>query len=257
MNKVAREVAKTHPGKYISTLAYCDYSYHPLKVRLEPNISVQMCLHTRNWWVPGMKENEIRFYRDWVTREKGRPLYVWLYYCLPELNLGPSYRCFPGFCSHTLGPAIKMFARDGVRGAFIEGASDQVDTYVTCKLLDDPSLDVDALLEEFFTRYYGQAAGPMKRLYLRMEEIYSDPANYPEEVRKDRTKDFFQTEEIAWKYLGTESRMAELAALMDEASRLAVGDVEKQRVGLFRKAVWNHMVEGRKQYVAKQPAIGN
>ena len=46
--------------------------------------------------------------------------------------------------------------------------------------------------------------------------------------------------------------MAELGALMDEATRLAVGDVEKQRVALFRKAIWDHMVEGRKQYLARQ-----
>jgi hypothetical protein len=120
------------------------------------------------------------------------------------------------------------------------------------KLLDDPSLDVDAVLEEFFTRYYGPAAKPMKRLYLRIEETFSNPANYPEEIRNDRKKDFLQTEEIAWKYLGMEARMAEVRGLMDEATRLAVGDPERQRVALFRKAIWEHMVEGRKQYLAKQ-----
>ena len=253
---MAREVAKTHPDKYLSTLAYAGYSYYPRKVWLEPNVSVQMCLHTRNWWVPGMQQNELRFYRDWVSHEKGRPLYLWLYYCMPELDVtgGPAFRCFPGFNAHAFGRQIKMFAADGIRGVFIEGVSDQIDTYVTMKLLDDPSLDVDALLDEFFTRYYGAAAEAMKRFYLRVEETFSNPANYPEEVRKNRKQDFFQTEEIAWKYLGTEPRMAELGALMDEASRLAVGEVEKQRVALFRKAIWDHMVEGRKQYLVKQPS---
>jgi hypothetical protein len=254
LNKAAREVAKTHPDKYIATLAYAGYSYYPRNVRLEPNISVQMCLHTRNWWVPGMKENELHYYQDWVSREKSRPLYVWLYYEMPESSpVGELFHCFPGFFAHTLSEQIKMFARDGIRGAFIEGVSDQIDTYVTMKLLDDPSLDVDALLEGFFTRYYGPAAAPMKRFYLRVEAIFSEPANYPEEVRTDRKKDFFQTEKIAWKYLGTKARMAELGALMDEATRLAVGDVEKQRVALFRRAVWDYMIEGRKQYLAKHP----
>jgi len=93
----------------------------------------------------------------------------------------------------------------------------------------------------------------MKRFYLCVEETFSNPANYSREVQKDRKKDFFQTEEIAWKYLGTEARMAKLGKLMDEATQLAVGEVEKQRVALFRKAIWDHMVEGRKQYLAKQP----
>jgi hypothetical protein len=94
----------------------------------------------------------------------------------------------------------------------------------------------------------------MKRFYLCVEETYCNPANYPEEVRNDRKADFFQTEEIAWKYLGTEARMAKLGKLMDEATQLAVGDVEKQRVVLFRTAIWDHMVGGRKQYLAKLPA---
>jgi len=254
VNRVAREIAKTHPGKYLSTLAYAGYSYRPRKVRLEPNISVQMCLHTRNWWVPGMREDELRFYRDWVSHEQGRPLYLWLYYLMPEWTPSENkFQCFPGFFAHTLGRQIKMFAGDGIRGAFIEGVSDQVDTYVTMKLLDDPSLDVDALLEELFTRYYGAAARPMKQFYLCVEETFSDTANYPEDVQKDRKKDFFQTEEIAWKYLGTEERMAKLGKLMDEAAQLAAGDVEQQRVDLFRKAIWDRMVGGHTQFLAKQP----
>ena len=44
-NKVARELAKSHPGKILATIAYNDYAYRPQKVRLEPNISVQMCMH--------------------------------------------------------------------------------------------------------------------------------------------------------------------------------------------------------------------
>ena len=73
----------------------------------------------------------------------------------------------------------------------------------------------------------------------------------PEGVQKDRYKQFRQNEEMAWKYLGTEPRMAELGKLMDDATGLAATNVEKQRVAVFRKAVWDYMVEGRKKYLAK------
>jgi len=188
-----------------------------------------------------------------VHHKKGRPLYLWLYYLFPEYSAaGGKFHCFPGFSAHTLGWFLKMYAHDGSRGAFIEGVSDQIDTYVTLKLLDDPSLDVDVLLEEFFTRYYGAAAGPMKRLYLCIEDTFRNSANYPKEIQTNRNKQFHQTEEIAWKYLGTEARMAELGALMDEATRMAASEIEKQRVALFREGVWDYMVEGRKEYLAKQ-----
>jgi hypothetical protein len=79
---------------------------------------------------PSHGENELRFYQDWVSRDKNRRFYLWLYHLMPELNLGgPAYRCFPGFHAHALDRQLKMFARDGIRGAFIEGVSDQVDAY--------------------------------------------------------------------------------------------------------------------------------
>ncbi len=100
------------------------YSYYPRKIQLEPNVSVQMCLHTRTCWAPGMWQDELHWYQDWVSREKGRPLYVWLYHCLPELHNvdGPVFRCFPGFHAHAVGEQFRTFARDGIRGAFIEGS---------------------------------------------------------------------------------------------------------------------------------------
>ena len=60
-----------------------------------------------------------------------------------------------------------------------------------------------------------------------------------------------QVEEIAWKHLGTDLRMIELGELMRKAKAFAVSDREKQRVALWEKGVWNYMVAGKKQYLAK------
>ncbi len=256
VNKVAGEVAKKHPDKYIATLAYGSYAYPPHKVKLAPNVSVQICLHVRDWWAPGIKANDLRFYRGWVNSEKDRPLYVWLYYCFPEETANRyKYHCFPGFSAHTIDQQIKMFARDGIRGAFLNGVGEQVDAYVTLKLLDDPSLNIDAMLDEFFARYYGAAAEPMKQIYLRIEEIYWNPRNYPDKLLNGQKAKIWQHKYTAWGDLGTAARMAELGALMDKATRVAVGETEKQRVALFRKAVWDYMVAGRKQYLAEQSSV--
>ena len=254
VNKVAEAIAKSHPGKFISTLAYSSYAYYPKKVRLLPNVSVQLCLHIRNWpWAVAMRENDLRFYKEWLTKDKGRRFYLWLYYCFPEeVAMNGGWHCFPGFFAHEAAKAFKMFAKDGIRGVFLNGTGEQVDTYVTLKLLDDPSLDVDALLEEFFARYYGAASEPMKRIYLLIERTYCNPANYPEFVRKTKDDDFHQTEEMAWGYLGTEERMAELGRLMEEAKRLARTEQERKRVTLFEEGVWRYMVEGRKRYLKKR-----
>jgi len=252
VNAVAKEVRKTHPDKFISTLAYHVYAYPP-DFPLEPNVAVAPCIQVRNFWAPLVAKNDLDFYRQWVDR-RDRPIHLWNYGCFPmELALNKNWNCFPGFSAHRIADLIKMYYRDGVQGVFLCGMGEQVDFYVMMKLYDDPSLDVDALLNEFFTRHFGAASEPMKQFYLRIESIFNDSNNYPEEVRTKENQ-FHQNEEIAWKYLGTEERMNELGALMSQAEQLAKTDLEKQRVALWKKGVWDYMLEGRAKYLEKTKA---
>lgn len=251
-NRVAEEVAKTHPGKYIAQLAYNDYAYYPRKVRLRRNISVQLCLHVNNWWCPAMEESDLTVYRGWIGREKGRrPLYLWLYSQFPhEIGYAQGFNVFPGFSARLIARQMKMFARDGIRGLFLNGYGSQLNTYMYHKLADDPTLDPEQVLDEFFVRYYGPAAAPMRQLWLGIEETYCNPTNYPDEVRY-ATRDWHQTEELAWKYLGTEERMTSWSNLLAQAKSLAGTGIEYQRVMLFEEGIWIHMVQGRNRYLQK------
>jgi len=247
VNAVAREVRKTHPDKYISTLAYHVYAFRPEDIQLEPNVAVAPCLQVRNYWAPKIKQNDLDFYRKWVE-PKDRPIYVWNYYCFPmEPAVIHGWNCFPGFSAHTLAEQIKMYHRDGVRGVFLCGIGEQVDYYLTMKMYDDPSIDPDDLLDEFFTRYFGAASEPMKQFYLKIEEIFSSPDNYPDYVRT-MDRQFHQSEKIAWEYLGTRDRMRQLAKLMRKANELAETDLERQRVHLWKEGVWEYMRDGRRKY---------
>ena len=179
--------------------------------------------------------------------KKDRPIYLWNYYCFPmEPAVIKGWHCFPGFSAHTLAEQIRMYHEDGVRGVFLCGIGEQLDYYMTMKMYDDPSIDVDDLLDEFFTRYFGAASEPMRQFYLKIEETFSNPQNYPAEVRTV-DEQFHQTEKIAWKCLGTKDRMKELGALMQRAMDLATTDIEKQRVLLWKKGVWDYMQEGYKK----------
>jgi len=251
VNAVARELARTHPNKYISTLAYHVYAFPPEDFDVEANVAVAPCLQPRNYWAPRIKQNDMAFYKQW-TGQKDRRVYLWNYYCFPmEPAVIQKWYCFPGFNAHGHAEQIKMYHRDGVRGVFLCGIGEQLDFYLTMKLYDDPSLDPDALLNEFFTRYFGAAAEPMRAFYTRIEEIFNNSANYPDEVRQAE-KQFHQTEELAWKYLGTAERMEALAGLIERAGQLAASDAEKKRVRTWREGVWNYMLEGRRKYLAKQ-----
>ncbi|NIA14068.1 MAG: DUF4838 domain-containing protein [Nitrospiraceae bacterium] len=253
IDAVAQEVAKTHPDKFISALAYHVYAYPPTEFDLAPNVIVAPCLQARQHWAPLVWQNDLDFYKRWVA-QPGRRVYLWNYYCFPmEPAAIQGWHCFPGFSAHTLAKQIKMYHADGVRGVFLCGIGEQVDYYLTMKMYDDPAIDADALLDEFFTAYFGAAAAPMQAFYERIEAIYSNPLNYPEEVRKKETQ-YHQNARVAWECLGTEERMAELQALIERAQARASSDVEKRRVQTWTEGVWDYMAEGRRAYFEEKAA---
>jgi hypothetical protein len=244
VNQVARQLRKTHPDKYISTLAYESYFWYPTRFRLEPNVAVAPCMQVRNYWHMTAYANELGHYSRWVSDE--RPVFLWNYYCFPEEPaVIRKWHCFPGFSAHELAKLAKRYARDGVMGTFFCGIGEQVDFYVTLKLYDDASQDVDLLLDEFFCLYFGAAATPMQAFYTLVEETYSNPAHW------DQNGGHHQTEQIAWEILGTETIMARLRNLIDQAEQLASTPAEKMRVALWRSGVWEYMDEGRTAYLEK------
>ena len=243
VNRVARELKKTHPDKYISTLAYERYFWHP-GIAVEPNVAIAPCLGVRNHWQLTYRNNEMTHYQDWINDK--RPIFLWNYYCFPEEpSVINNWKCFPGFMIHYEAKLIKQFAHDGVLGVFLCGIGEQVDYYLTLKLYDDPSKDVDALLDEFFRLYFGKAATPMKRFYTLIEDTYSNPANWPQ------TGGFHQTEALAWGTLGSDERMAKLKTYMEEAVAAEDDPVIKTRVERWNQGVWQYMVSGRENYLRK------
>jgi hypothetical protein len=247
VNEVAKELHKTHPDKTLVTLAYATHAAVPTQVKLDPRVAVQFCFACNR--APHEKaqyDHEVRLLEEWA-KDKTRPLYLWLYYTFPkEFADNGKYHCFPGFFAHTIGDQMRLFARCGVRGMFHCGYGQDVESYVTFKLMDDPTLDVDKLLDDYFGGLYGPAAEPMKQLYLGIERVFCDPKSYPKEKLSGAA--------TSWGHLGTEQRMADYARLLERAKTLADSDAVRARIGLFEKAVWSYMVAGREQHVRRKSA---
>ena len=254
VNAVARELAKTHPDKRIVTLAYMTHAAPPTHVKFEPNVIVHYCFAcNRLNFDRASYQHEVNLLNQWAALRKGQPLYLWLYDTFPvEIANGGNFHCFPGFFGHTVGEQFKLFQQANVRGIFHCGYGQEVEAYLTYRLMDDPSLNVNVLLDEYFQRLYGSAAVPMKQLYTAIEQTYSTPANYPEAIATGvKEGHHHQTEEVAWGYLGTEKRMAEFARMLQAAKDAAQTDTEKTRVALFEQGIWNYMTSGREQYLKR------
>ncbi len=257
VNAVAQELAKTHPERKIVTLAYMTHAEHPKHVHLAPNVVVQYCFAcNRLNFDRASYEHEVAQLKEWARKEKGRPLYLWLYYTFPvEIANGGKFHCFPGFFARAIGEQFRLFRESGVRGMFHCGYGQEVEAYLTYQLMDDPALDAEALLDDYFRSLYGPAAGPMKRLYTAIEQTYSNPANYPEAIASGRKEGHHhQTEEVAWGYLGTPARMARFEALLSQAKAAAQTAEQKHRVTLFETGVWEYMTAGRQMYLERVKA---
>jgi hypothetical protein len=260
VNRVAREVRKTHPEKWIGALAYWDYACYPEGLELEPNIAVQLCLHTRNWFCPSMKVNDTKVFSEWMAAEGGkRPIHLWLYYNFPALqSMYGGWNGFPSYFAHTAVEQMQTYRKAGVRGVFFEHSSefrethliDVPDLYVSLRMAEDGQLDGDKLIDEFFDKFYGPAAEPMRQAYGLIEDAYITPAGYPEEIQTSPGHQH-QTEKLAWGSLGTEKLLARLTKLVDKAEDLAKTQVAKDRVKLFRVGILDYMLEGKRAYEAQ------
>ncbi len=257
VNKVAALARTSDKSKWLSTLAYADYAYYPDKLTLEPNIALMMCLHTRNWWCPSMEKNDLKVFNQWVSKEgKKRPLYVWLYYNFPAMNAQlEEYAMFPGFFVHTMAKQTRMYHQAGIRGIFLEHSSefgqtflgDQLELYVQWHMALNPKLDLEKLIDRFFNGYYGKAAGPMKRLYLDMERVFTDVNTYPDDIKHSPAHQH-QNRRLTYEYELTPKRLADYQGLINKARDLATSELEKRRVDYFDKGIVQPLADGMAKY---------
>lgn len=185
VNAIADTVARRHPGKQVGTLAYWHTRKPPSSLRPAGNVQIQLanieCCGLHALDDPRCPQNAhfLADLRGWcaITDQ----VYVWTYvtdfryYDLP----------FPNFRS--LGPNLRLFADLGVRGVFAQshgqstsGDLSDLRNYVLGRLLWNPYLQAQPLVEEFCRLHYGRAAPEilayLERLHDRAESLGIHPA---------------------------------------------------------------------------------
>jgi hypothetical protein len=169
VNAIAAEVANKHPEKLIDTLAYWYTEAPPLEVRPLPNVRIRLCpIGACEAHAYENCQNDAYFLehlRGWsaITNQ----LYIWHYVTDFAHYLDP----FPDF--DELAADIPMYRKHGVVGIFLEGdyaeggggENAELRCYVMARLLWNPSVDVNKIIDEFMTAYYGQAAHSMRAYF--------------------------------------------------------------------------------------------
>ena len=245
VNTVAKEIAKSHPDKKISTLAYGSRCGVP-SFKLEPNVVVHFCFTCNRMPYAKRKETEVNQLRDWRAAYPKQPFGLWLYNTFPKERADrvTHVNCFPGFFAHVLKDEYELL--DGLdisENIFNCGFVDDYENYLSLMWMWNPKKSFKTLEAEYFSSY-GAAATPIKKFYDIVEERYCNPTNYPVDMIE---KNAHQTARLAWGILGTGSTMKCLESLIAEAEYLADTPMARARVANWKAGIWDYMRHGAEE----------
>ncbi|MCK5801491.1 MAG: DUF4838 domain-containing protein [Lentisphaeria bacterium] len=160
VNAIAQHIEGDFPDAAISTLAYQYTRKPPKQTRPRPNVCIRLCSIECSFLQP-LEHPANKAFADDIRRwsELTNRLYVWDYVTNFSLPLQPH----PNL--RVLAPNIRFFRKHGVKGVFEEGghytqgaAFSDIRAWVLARLLWNPDLDGDALVQEFTKGYYEDAA---------------------------------------------------------------------------------------------------
>ena len=215
-NATARLLAREQPGKIVDFYAYGGAAPPPTGIKLEPNLFVMVCA---------------------PFREGGRPLEGWAEAGAKHVGIyqylyGKSY-LVPRHYPHLLGNRWKeAYRKYHLRGAWIETSTccwlyDGPRQSVLNRLAWDIDADIDALLDDYFSRFYQRAATPVRRFFDRVEQIHARKAD-PFHFIADRNK-----ANQLFEY--TQDDVDFLDAALGDARNLAREEALRKRVGLLSR----------------------
>ncbi len=222
------QVADQFPDKMISTLAY-EYGRHaPKTLKPRENVNIMLCSIEAFRDKP-IKDDPssaefVQDVKDWGKIAKD--IIVWDYVIQFNHLLSP----FPNL--HVLQPNIQFFAENGVNALFEQGNREvggefaALRAYLISKLLWNPWLNVDSVMNDFLFGYYGAAGGTIRK-YIDVMRAELIKGGKPLRI-------FGSPTEAADTYLAP-TLIAKYNSLFDEAEKLVASSAEiLERVRIAR-----------------------
>ena len=218
-NLAAKILAKKYPDKVVSFIAYSRTCHNvPKGVRMEPNVLVE---------ITGMGRSAFAEMEKWKAagiRHFG--LYDYVYTLSGSFYL-PRY--YPRVMGRLWRDAYRNYHLESIWAEYFPRTAvfSAPRQYVLDEIAWNPDVDIEALLKDYFTCMYAEAAGPVQRLFDHFEKIY-DRAPYKDIPIKYRGNpvqfEFFR-----------ESDFAVLDRAMADAVAAAKTPMTKRRVTAVQK----------------------
>ena len=212
VNRVADEVHKEFPQAYIATNGYANRNLPPEGVKLDDRMVIMFA---------AIWSCTLHGYDDehcWQKVRQGQMLKRWCELCKNVWIYGYNYNMLVS--GLTPVPEFTKLRRDfplmkkwGVMGFHDESRNVWAEAgiasrYLRAQLEWNAEADVDAVLDDFFARWYGRAARPMKAFYVALDDAVT---RTPIHAHEDRVLPEVYTPEL----------LERLKQLVAEAEQLA------------------------------------
>ena len=179
VNAVAQDIEKDFPNVLISTLAYGETGKIPKTMRPRKNVSIMLCSDKTGAWRRPFEPSEIceigTLVKDWSKVCKR--LFIWDY----TVNFSHYLAPMPNM--DIIAENIRFYVNNNAEGVMLQAnyqtvgsERDWLRSWVTAKLLWNPSLNLYDLMDDFIYGYFGKAAAPIaayNRLLQKQKETYS------------------------------------------------------------------------------------
>ena len=223
LNRTAAELAKTHPDKFLGALAYywCeqtpDFAVHP---GVMPFLTADRSQGYDKVWLA----EEQALQRRWAQAGPQRlGLYDYLYgqgFLVPRVT--------PRLIAENIRAARQLGFTDYFAEVNPNWGLDGPMPWLVAQLLQDPALRLEALLDEYYARYFQAAGRPMRRFFERCEAQWlaqSGPPYWLKHFRNESQATLFPPEVCR-----------ELRGLLDAAERAAQSEPVRARVRFTAEA---------------------
>jgi hypothetical protein len=221
VNAVAREVKKEFPRHVLTTNGYANRNTPPEGVNVDPNVWIMFA---------AIWSDTLHAYdnpRSWQTVRQGQMIKRWCELCPHVFMYDYTYIMLASGGSPV--PLARKHRRDmpllkkwGVIGFCDEGRrvlaeAGTAPPYLRARMMWDAGLDADAVLQDYFSKWYGPAAKPAFAFWDDLEKTIEET---PLVGHEDRILPYVYSADL----------LARMEKHQQEAERLAIADPVKKHV---------------------------
>ena len=208
-NGIAEKVTAVHPDVWLTADGYSAYRSPPVKAKLHPNIAIRYVGVTYL-----DDERRAQGIADWDAWGKAASKI----YFRSNLLLAGRRQGTAVVYAHKLAEDFRKLAPNRMIGTDLDScchnwATQGLNYYVMARLLWNPDLNVDELLDDYCRSGFGAGAEPVKRYFLGLEKL----------------TDQIAAEKLAVTLPFTPEAVAELRVHLDDAARATAEDPESSR----------------------------